>query len=225
MARVSRSLRSFSLRMRMFRFAKFVRRSLRTAFKKRRASFLNGRAALQPKPSDNRRGCYLLQGSRYHNGRLVISPARAAVANVFLDVLGEMGGQVVVVMGENLERPQPLLSISPPVTTHWLQALLTDYTDVLKQNHGVELSVQSVEKCCSAVLTPDKHIFMHVCDPARYIRTLECRGLREVEQMSIAPHVSPRALAGPVEEVRLDELKQYLSVTSSTFSPRPEWLH
>ncbi|NUO82547.1 hypothetical protein HUU05_20945 [candidate division KSB1 bacterium] len=222
MPRVSRSLPLFSLRMRLSRFAKFVRRSLRATAKRRSASFLNG-----PTPRARRYGCYHLQGNRFHSGGLIIAPSRAALANVFLDVLGEMGGQVVVVMGENYGMPRPLLSISPPVTANWLQALLANYADVLNKNHGVELSVQSVEKCCSLVLTPDKHIFMHVCDPTRYIRALESRGLREVEHMPVA---SPRrklqhASASSAEEVRLDELKQYLSVNSSTFSPQQEWLH
>ncbi len=227
MPKVSHLLSPSSLRMRLSRLAKFVRRYLRAALKKRPAFFQNGRAALQTKYFDARRGYYLLQGSRHHNGGLIIAPSRVALANVFLDVLGEIGGLVVVVMGENFGRPRPLLSISPPVTAHWLQALLADYADVLKQNHGVELSVQSVEKCCSIVLTPDKHIFMHVCDPERYIRALESRGLREVEQMPAASHTRRlhHSHASPAEEVRLDELKQYLSVTSSTFSPQQEWLH
>lgn len=219
---IPRSLPSLSLRRRLSRFTKFVRRSLRANARRRRTSLANS-----PSSRELRYGCYHLQGSRFHSGGLIISPSRAALANVFLDVLGEMGGQVVVVMGENYGMPRPLLSISPPVTANWLQALLANYADVLNQNHGVELSVQSVEKCCSLVLTPDKHIFMHVCDPTRYIRALESRGLREVEHVPVA---SPRrklqhASANPAEEVRLDELKQYLSVNSSTFSPQQEWLH
>ncbi len=222
MPRISRSLPSLSLHKRLSRFTKFVRRSLRATAKKRRVSNPDT-ASLRAR----RYGCYQLQGSRFHSGGLIISPSRAALANVFLDVLGEMGGQVVVVMGENYGMPRPLLSISPPVTANWLQALLANYADVLNQNHGVELSVQSVEKCCSLVLTPDKHIFMHVCDPTRYIRALESRGLREVAQIPVA---SPRRLlqhasANAAEEVRLDELKQFLSVNSSTFSPQQEWLH
>jgi hypothetical protein len=201
----------------------FLRRGLRFVRKKRKALALK----TTPPRTDAPRGYYLLQGNRYHNGGLIIAPARAALAEVFLEVLGEMGGNVVVVMGETLDTSPPLLSISPPVAAPWLQTLLANYSDVLKQNCRVELSVQSVEKCCSLVLTPDKHIFVQACEPARYIRALESRGLREVEHMPLASRARPahRAHAGPEEEVRLDELKQYLSVTSSAFSPRQEWLH
>lgn len=201
--------------------ANFLQRCLRFVHKKRRAL---ARKTARPR-TETARGCYLLQGNRYHNGGLIITPARAEVLEVFLEVLGEMGGEVVVVMGETLDVSRPLLSISRPVAAPWLQNLLSTYGDVLKQNHGVELSVQSVEKCCSVVLTPDKHIFLQACEPARYIRALESRGLREVEQLPIMPKASHRRRASSNEEVRLDELKQYLSVTSSTFLPRSELLH
>lgn len=204
--------------------ANFLRRSLRFVQKRRKA--LARKTALSQRP-EAQRGCYLLQGNRYQNGGLIITPSRTALAEVFLEVLGEMGGDVVVVMGEHLDMSRPLLSISPPVAAPWLQNLFANYSDVLKQNHGVELSVQSVEKCCSVVLTPDKHLVMRACEPARYIRALENRGLREVTELP-SPSVKRQAqLARPntSDESRLDELKQYLSVSSSLFTPRSEWLH
>ncbi len=201
--------------------ANFLQSCLRFVHKKRRA--LARKTA--PRRTETARGCYMLQGNRYRNGGLIITPTRAEVTEVFLEVLGEMGGEVVVVMGEAFDLSRPLLSISPPVAAPWLQNLLAHYSDVLKQEQGVELSVQSVEKCCSLVLTPDKHIFLQACEPARYIRALESRGLREVEQLPIVPPTAHRPRASSTEEMRLDELKQYLSVTSSTFSPRGEWLH
>lgn len=215
------SPRSLTLWARVLRLVKLAR----VLWRKREASANKKHASAPAKPAEAKRGYYLLQGSRYKNGGLIVAPPRTTLANVFLDVLGEMGGQVMVVMGENMGMSQPLLSISPPVAANWLQTLLTEYEDVLKQNHNVELSVQSVEKCCSAVLTPDKHIIMRVCDPSRYIHALESRGLREVEQIPLAPHAAHGSHASPVDEVRLDELKQYLSVTSSAFSPKQEWLH
>ena len=216
--------RASSLWARLFRFVKFVRRGWRAVLSKREAVSKNERETASAKSAAARKGYYLLHGSRYQNGGLIVAPPRTALAHVFLDVLGEMGGEVMVVMGENMGLAQPVLSISPPVAAQWLQTLLAEYEDVLKQNHNVELSVQNVEKCCSAVLTPDKHIIMHVCNPARYIHALESRGLREVEHMPIAAQ-GYGAHASPVDEVRLDELKQYLSVTSAAFSPRNEWLH
>lgn len=204
--------------------ANFLRRSLRLVQKRRKA--LARKTAPSQRP-EAQRGYYLLQGNRYQNGGLIITPSRTALAEVFLEVLGEMGGNVVVVMGEHLDMSRPLLSISPPVAAPWLQNLFANYSDVLKQNHGVELSVQSVEKCCSVVLTPDKHIVMQACEPARYIRALESRGLREVRELPVVSVTRPgqHVRANTADESRLDELKQYLSVSSSLFTPRNEWLH
>lgn len=204
--------------------ANFLRRSLRLVQKRRKA--LARKTAPSQRP-EAQRGYYLLQGNRYQNGGLIITPSRTALAEVFLEVLGEMGGNVVVVMGEHLDMSRPLLSISPPVAAPWLQNLFANYSDVLKQNHGVELSVKSVEKCCSVVLTPDKHIVMQACEPARYIRALESRGLREVRELPVVSVTRPgqHVRANTADESRLDELKQYLSVSSSLFTPRNEWLH
>jgi hypothetical protein len=68
---------------------------------------------------------------------------------------------------------------------------------------------------------------MSVCCPKRYIKILETRGLRKVDDLRSSHSACShgRAVSGAANEIRLYELKQRLAVISSVYHPRHELLH
>lgn len=170
-------------------------------------------------------GKYFIQ-EQHQGPAIIVMPATRIVSHVFLDLLTELGEEVVFVVGETIfeQKPKHLMSFSQALAANRLQILLAGYHDIIKRHPGIEISVMNTRKCCSLVLSASKHIFLNVCSPNSYVRLLESRGIRQTEEISAS---SPLACAKvtPVDEVRLDELKQLLTLSTSTFCPQQELLH
>jgi len=173
-------------------------------------------------------GVYLLRGRRCQRSEIIVSTASRYLPGIFLDLVEELGEEVLLVLGEFLREGNlpPVISFCPPLESSELQVVLSEYDDVIKLHPGVEFYAQNIEKCCHLVLTPRKHIVLDACNPIPYLKALERRGLRQVEepQLALLPVESP-GFASLVDEIRLDELKHLLSARSSTFYPQEGMVH
>lgn len=170
-------------------------------------------------------GRYFIQ-DHHQRPAIVVMPAARIVSHVFLDLVAELGEEVVFVVGETIlgRYPKHLMSFSPSLAASRLQVLLADYHDIIKRHPGIEISVMNTRKCCSLVLSASKHIFLNVCSLNSYVRILESRGIRQTEEVSPSPHLAC-ARATPVDEIRLDELRQLLTLSTSVFWPQQDLLN
>lgn len=170
-------------------------------------------------------GKYFIQ-EQHQSPAIIVMPSARIVSHVFLDLVMELGEEVILVVGETIfeQKPKHLMSFSPALAASRLQVLLADYHDIINRHPGIEMSVTNTRKCCSLVLSASKHIFMNVCSLNPYVRLLESRGIRQTEEISgRMPNASAKAT--PVDEIRLDELKQVLTLSAAAIFPQQELLH
>jgi hypothetical protein len=170
-------------------------------------------------------GKYFIQ-DHHQRPAIIVMPSARIVSHVFLDLVTELGEEVIFVVGETVfeRKPKYLMSYSPALAVGRLQVLLADYHDLIKRHPGIEISVTNTRKCCSLVLSVSKHIFLNVCSLNSYVRILEGRGIRQSEEIS-TPASRAGAQATPVDEIRLDELKQLLTLSTARFWPQQDLLH
>lgn len=170
-------------------------------------------------------GKYFIQ-EQHQSPAIIVMPTARIVSHVFLDLLTELGEEVIFIVGETVfeQKPIHLMSFSPTLAASRLQILLAGYHDIIKRHPGIEISVTNTRKCCSLVLSASKHIFLNVCALNPYIRLLESRGIRQTDEISgHSPIACAKAM--PVDEIRLDEMKQLLTLSTAAFCPQQELLH
>lgn len=159
---------------------------------------------------------------------LMVTATPEVLPEVFLDLVEKMGEQIVLTLGENLpgEKAGQIISFAPLMDSRQLQALLSEFADVINRRQALEVTVHNTEKCCYLALTANKSIVVEACNAAPYIAALQRRGLREVQVGKLEDR-RPHAAApekGEVPEERLAQLKQRLAISSSYFSA-PLWVN